>query len=159
MNTYEPCIIGIDPGISGAVAFYYTTFPHLIAVEDVPTVGKEVDAAELARRIVTMGPVLAVIEAVHSMPKQGVSSVFTFGQAFGTVLGVIAALNVPVQRVTPSVWKKHFRLDSDKERARALAIQMWPSCPGFARKKDHGRAEAALLAKYGAETVLGRAAA
>jgi hypothetical protein len=159
MNTYEPCIMGVDPGASGAVAFYYTTFPHLIAVEDVPVVGKEIDAAELARRIVTMGPVLAVVEAVHAMPKQGVSSVFTFGQAFGTVLGVIAALNVPVERVTPGRWKKHFRLDADKERARALAIQMWPSCPGFSRKKDHGRAEAALLARYGADLFAMRSAA
>ncbi|KNY13096.1 hypothetical protein AKG11_30970 [Shinella sp. SUS2] len=152
----EPCILGIDPGASGALSFYFPSHPELIAVEDAPLVAGEIDAAQVARRIEQMAPTMAVIELVGSMPKQGVSSTFKFGVAYGAVRGVVAALGVPTHLVTPSVWKKHFRLDSDKEKVRALAIRYWPTSQHFERKKDHGRAEAALIARYGAEILLSR---
>ena len=105
----------------------------------------------LAKRIREMQPAVAVIEQVGAMPKQGVSSTFKFGASFGLVRGVVLALGVPLHHVTPGVWKKHFRLNSDKEKARALALRFWPASEHFSRKKDHGRAEAALIARYGAE--------
>lgn len=153
--TAETCILGIDPGASGAISFYFPSRPELIAAEDVPTVAGEVDAADLARRIRQMDPALAIIEQVGALPKQGVSSTFKFGMAYGTVRGVVAALAIPTHLVSPVRWKKHFRLDSDKEKARALAIRLWPSSAHFGRKKDHGRAEAALLARYAAEVLGG----
>ncbi len=149
-----PCILGIDPGCSGACAWYFPEAPDRIAVEDMPTIGKFVDGAFLARRIDQMRPTIAAIEFVHALPKQGVSSTFNFGDAFGVVRGVLAAKGIPCHLVTPTRWKKHFRLSSDKEEARALAVRLWPSCDGFERKKDHGRAEAALIARFGAETNL-----
>lgn len=155
----EPCILGIDPGLSGAVAFYFPSRSDLIAADDVPLAGKEIDAATLARRIAQMAPTMAVIEIVGAMPKQGVSSTFRFGQAYGTVRGVVAALGVPTHLVTPGLWKRHWRLGSDKEQARALALRLWPTSAHFSRKKDHGRAEAALIARYGAEVLLGKAGA
>ena len=89
------------------------------------------------------------------MPKQGVSSTFKFGKAYGVVIGVVAALKIPVHFVAPSVWKRHFGLSADKEEARARALQYWPErAELFARKKDHGRAEAALLARYAAERIV-----
>ncbi|MER9776790.1 hypothetical protein [Mesorhizobium sp. M0220] len=155
MTTPELCILGIDPGASGAIAFYFPSRPDLIGAEDVPLAGGEIDAATLARRIVQMAPTVAIIEHVGPMPKQGVSSTFKFGVAYGVVRGVVQALNVPMHLVTPGRWKKHFRLDSDKEKARALALRYWPSSIHFSRKKDHGRAEAALLARFAAETIGG----
>lgn len=152
--TSETCILGIDPGLSGAIAFYFPNHPDMIGAEDVPVVGKEIDAPALARRIEQMGPTIAIIEQVGAMPKQGVSSTFRFGMAYGTIRGVVQAIGVPTHLVVPTRWKKHFRLSADKEEARALAIRLWPSSRHFERKKDHGRAEAALIARYGAETLI-----
>jgi hypothetical protein len=153
MTTVEPCILGIDPGASGAISFYFPNYPDRISVEDTPVVAGEVDGAALARRIAQMGPTLAIIEQVGAMPKQGVSSTFKFGVAYGVARGVVASLAIPTHMVTPAVWKRHFKLDADKERARALAIRLWPACPNFERKKHHGRAEAALIARYAAEVL------
>lgn len=150
----EHCILGIDPGASGAIAFYFPSRPELVSAEDVPLAGGEIDAATLARRINQLRPTMAIIEQVGAMPKQGVSSTFKFGTAYGTVRGVVQALGVPMHLVAPGRWKKHFRLDADKEKARALAIRFWPTSRHFERKRDHGRAEAALLARFGAETLL-----
>jgi crossover junction endodeoxyribonuclease RuvC len=84
------------------------------------------------------------------MPGQGVSSTFKFGTAYGALLGVLGALEIRTVLVAPATWKKHFRLDSDKEKSRALALRTFAKSPEhFARKKDHGRGEAALLALYG----------
>lgn len=149
-----PCILGIDPGISGAVAFYFPDHPDRIAADDVPVAGGEIDAAALARRINQFAPTVAIIEQVAAMPKQGVASTFKFGAAFGTAKGVVLALGIPLHLVTPGRWKRHFRLDADKEKARALAIRLWPEFRHFERKKDHGRAEAALLARFAADTIL-----
>jgi crossover junction endodeoxyribonuclease RuvC len=155
-----PCICGIDPGLSGAVAFFFPSAPGHVATEDMPVVAGEVDCATLAARILQMGPAFAVVERVASMPKQGVASTFKFGASYGAVRGVLAALQIRTHLVAPAVWKKHFRLDSDKEKSRALALRLFAASPEhFSRKKDHGRAEAALLAVYGASLDLGGRAA
>ncbi len=150
------CIYAHDPGTSGAGAFYFTAHRDTVSVEDTPLADGRVDGATLARRIEIMRPDLAIIERVGAMPGQGVSSMFNFGAAYGTVIGVVSALKIPVHFVTPAKWKKHFGLSADKEEARARALQLWPGrAEMFARKKDHGRAEAALLALYAAEVIVG----
>lgn len=150
------CIFANDPGASGACAFYFTAHPDTVSVEDTPVADGRVDPASLARRIEIMRPDLAIIERVGAMPGQGVSSMFNFGQAYGAVIGVVAALKVPVHFVTPAKWKKHFGLSADKEQARAKALQLWPArAELFSRKKDHGRVEAALLARFAAEAIVG----
>src|SRR5262249_1477899 len=147
--------LGIDPGVSGGLAFLVPDAGR-IAVEDMPTVSGGVDAVTLANRIRTFAPNVAAVENVHSMPGQGVSSVFKFGQAQGVVLGVLATLQIPVHLVAPITWKKHFRLGADKEQARALALRLFPACgEHFSRKTDHNRAEAALIAKFAADTIGG----
>lgn len=149
------CIAGIDPGISGAIAFYFPETMGRIAVEDVPVAGGEISAPHLASMIRSFSPSFAVIEKVHAMPKQGVSSTFKFGAAYGDVRGVIGALNIPLHLVTPQAWKKHFGLTADKDQSRKLAIRLFPSvAEHFALKKHDGRAEAALIALFGAETIL-----
>lgn len=154
------CILGIDPGVSGAIAFYFPDAPDRVLAEDVPTVYDQIAAATLFDRIKQMNPDVAVIELVSAMPKQGVSSTFKFGRSFGTVIGVVQAAGIPLHFVTPAKWKRHFNLTADKECARELALRMFAKTPEhFARKKDHGRAEAALIARYAAETILSKQAA
>lgn len=145
------CILAVDPGIKGAISFYFPEAPELIAVEDMPVADGSVDAVTLARRIGQMKPDVAFIEQVNSMPGQGVASTFKFGVSYGAAIGAISALQVPLHLVRPQKWKKHFSLTSDKEQSRALALRLWPSSDAFARKKDEGRAEAALIARYGAD--------
>jgi hypothetical protein len=151
------CIMGADPGASGAICFYFPGHPDApLAVFDTPTVNDKVDAATLRERINQFKPDLAIVELVGAMPKQGVSSTFKFGVAFGTLCGVVSALGIETHFVTPGKWKKHFLLSSEKEASRERALRLWPTCPHFSRKKDHGRAEAALLARYGWETIVPR---
>ena len=148
------CILGVDPGLGGAVAFYFPA-QGVVSVEDMPVAGSDIDPATLAARIAQMRPDIAIVEMVASRPGQGVASVFKFGCGFGMVRGVIAASGVPLHLVSPTKWKRVYGLDSDKERSRALALRLWPGRSDlFGRKKDHGRAEAALLARYAAERII-----
>lgn len=143
------CILGIDPGASGAIAFYFPDRPDVITVEDVPTVDGQLDPITLARRIAQMSPTMAVVERAAARPGQGVVSMFKFGCAYGMALGVLGSRQIPIHLVTPATWKRAFHLSKDKEESRALALRLWPSSDAFGRKKDHGRAEAALIARYG----------
>jgi Holliday junction resolvasome RuvABC endonuclease subunit len=147
-------VLGVDPGLVGGLALLYEDYVHAI---DIPVVDGEVDVDAIVLVLRNVRPRLAVIEAVHSMPKQGVSSSFKFGQAYGALRGAVAACGIPHRLVTPQKWKKHFGLGPDKEKARALAIQTWPGVGCFSRKRDKDRAEAALLALYGEQVFEGRA--
>jgi crossover junction endodeoxyribonuclease RuvC len=86
------------------------------------------------------------------MPRQGASSGFLYGRAIGAVESAVALCQVPITIVEPSVWKRRFHLNGgDKEQSRLLALQKFPQQHALlARKKDHNRAEAVLLAVYGA---------
>lgn len=150
-------IIGVDPGISGAIALYNIQ-TRRIDVFDMPVTAGRVDPGRLAT-IVEMcklpGDVTAVVELVSSLPRQ--AGAFNFGVSAGIVHGVLGALNVPFTLVQPAQWKGAMglrRLPSEtqaqnKTRARELAIKLWPeSADLFKRIKDDGRAEAALLARY-----------
>lgn len=152
MTIYK-CILGVDPGASGAVSFYFPDIPNKIGVVDFPLVDGEINCSALADIIRGYAPDLCVIELVSAMPKQGVSSTFKFGCAYGMVRGVVATLGIPQYYVTPAKWKRFYGLSAEKEKARELAVSLWPAADAFRRKKDHGRAEAALLAKYGAEAL------
>jgi hypothetical protein len=149
------CIVAYDPGLGGAVAVYYPAHDRIL-VEDMPVVAGSVDSAAVAALIRQYKPNFAIVEIASSRPGQGVSSAFKFGCGYGVLLGALAAMNVPTHLVAPSKWKRHFALDSDKERSRALALRYWPGRSDlFGRKRDHGRSEAALLARYGAEKISG----
>ena len=142
-----PKILGIDPGQKGALAFL--NVEGLIwEIEDMPLLGKEINAHMLTRLIEGYGPVRqAVIERSHSMPKQGVASVFNYGVGYGKILGVLAALDIPTHFYSSSEWKKHWRLSNDKDLSRRLATERWPSyASSFSRVKDDGRAEACFIA-------------
>lgn len=139
-------ILGIDPGVTGGIAFLYPD--GTINAIDIPNVAGEVNIDLLARTISAVSPDVAIIERAGAMPGQGVSSTFKFGVAYGALRALVVALGIPHSVVSPAVWKRHFGLSSDKEQSRALAIRLWPGTGLFDRKKDHGRAESALIARY-----------
>jgi len=144
-------ILGIDPGVTGGIAALYPD--GRIEAYDIPVVNGSVDVDALVRRVREHAPRLAIVERAQAMPKQGVVSVFKYGTAFGALCAVTAICEIPTHLVSPRKWKTHFGLDSDKEKSRALAIRLWPGCGLFERKRDHGRSEAALLARYGVEVI------
>jgi hypothetical protein len=152
------CILAIDPGLTGALAFYFPSNPDHIAVFDMPIVGSEVNAAALRDLIVDSDykPNRAIIEQVGPMPRDGVRQAWRFSAAYTTARTVVALLNIPAMLVVPGRWKKAMNVkggSEGKEVCRALAIQSFPCCAAsFSRKKDQGRAEAALLALYAAKT-------
>lgn len=149
-------IIGIDCGVTGAIAILDG---QTAVVNDMPvaTVGKtrkrsEVMAGELCRilDVYDAGDCLAYIEEVSAMPGQGVSSMFGFGVSYGIVRGVLAGLYISTTLVSPQAWKRHHGLiGTDKDAARAVASRLFPGA-SLARKKDVGRADALLIAAYGA---------
>lgn len=143
-------ILGVDPGLTGGIAILSDGG---IAVHDIPVAGGEIDVEEVLRLMRADRIDLAVVEAASSRPGQGVASTFKYGAAYGALQACVLACGIPMHRVAPTVWKRHFRLDRDKEKSRALALRLWPGSGCFSRKADHGRAEAALIARYGAEKV------
>jgi len=142
-------VLGIDPGsVSGAYAFLDAGTGAIIDVGDIPVVNRMVNAYEWAKLVAFWMPDLAVIELVSAFPKQGVSSAFNFGMGCGLIQGAVAANTIPMMHVSPSKWKKDMGLNSDGEKSRARAISIWPQSIMLTNKKDHGRAEALLLAKW-----------
>ena len=150
--------IGIDPGQTGAIAAYDGTI--ITGLIDMPTMarlhgkGQQVDPYTLATEILDLCAgrnATAVIEAVSAMPGQGVSGMFRFGESVGVVLGVLGALQMPVRWVTPQRWKKAAGIaGKDKDAARSLAIQLHPEVADMlTRKRDVGRSDAILIARFG----------
>lgn len=150
------CICGIDPGLGGGLAFFFPANPREIIAEDMPVAGHEVDVDTLVARLRQMAPTFAVVEKVHSQPNDGHQGAFRFGAAYMAARSSLTALGVPTRLVAPSSWKAHWHLPPEKdarkakEQARALAIQLWPGVGCFSRVKDHNRADAALIARFGA---------
>ena len=154
-------ILGVDVGLTGACAVVElgADGPHVIAVTDMPVTGvgarRRVDAIALQEWLLETKPNHAIVEASQAFPRQGTASIFRYGRATGVAEGVIAACGISIEHVSPAHWKRAFHLSADKEASRALAIARFPDAHAFfARKKDHGAAEACLLALYGAQTVL-----
>ena len=100
-------------------------------------------------------PVHALIERAQAMPKQGASSGFKYGRAVGAIESVIACCEIPLIIVEPTAWEKFHQLrGGDKESGRQRALMLLPAAHALlARKKDHGRGEAALIALYGANHI------
>ena len=146
--------VGIDPGLDGALA---AITPTGLAVYDAPTYRdakgrRRYQIGMMANTLYQLtfrGPVAAVIEAVHAMPGQGVTSMFSMGYGLGLWHALLAAYAIPYIEVSPRRWKGFFVLDSYKDRSRECADGYFPGTDFFKRKKDHGRAEAALMAEYG----------
>ena len=157
-------IIGIDPGLSGAIAILENN--KILNIFDIPVMSegkknkRQLNSALLVSRlrenIIDNEDVVVVVEQVNAMPGQGVTSMFNFGQTFGAIKGICAALNLPIFFVRPSKWKKHFDLiNSSKDSSRTKAIEMYPKLSNqLAKKKDVNKSDAILIARYYSETRL-----
>jgi crossover junction endodeoxyribonuclease RuvC len=156
----ECILLGVDPGINGGLSIVKITdaaAPVLIECIDIPVVGtgakERVDAIALRDWLTTYKPQHAYIERAQAMPRQGASSGFKYGRATGAIEAVLACCEIPLTIIEPSASKKFHKLrGGDKEGARQLALQLFPAAHSMlARRKDHGRADATLLALYGAK--------
>jgi crossover junction endodeoxyribonuclease RuvC len=152
-------IIGIDPGTSGAIALLTA---RSLTIFDIPTAtlkrgGKVRTRADvpalvsLLTALASLGACEAVVEDVGGLPKQSASASFNFGRCCGQIEAALAAAAVPITFSAPGSWKHRARLiGKSKDASRELATKLFPlQAAMFARKKDDGRAEAALIAVYG----------
>ncbi|OUW73530.1 MAG: crossover junction endodeoxyribonuclease [Pelagibacteraceae bacterium TMED216] len=157
-------IIGIDPGLSGAIAILKNKEVKKILEIPVMSEGKknkrQLNNAQLVNllkeNIDDLSDVSVVVEQVNAMPGQGVTSMFNFGQTFGAIKGICAALGLPIHFVRPAKWKKHFDLiNSSKDASRTKVIEMYPLLSNqLSRKKDVNKSDAILIARFFSETRL-----
>ena len=157
-------IIGIDPGISVAISILENK--KILEVYDTPTMiygkknKKQINGAQVTKiikeRLKDGKEVIVVVEHVNAMPGQGVTSMFNFGQSFGVIKGVCAALSLPIYFVRPTKWKKHFNLiKTNKDASRTKVIEVYPEISSkLSRKKDSNKADAILIARYCNDTQL-----
>ena len=157
-------IIGIDPGITGAICFFEDG--KIIAVIEMPNMpeGKknkrQVNGAqvyhEISKKIKNLEKkdIKVVIEQVSAMPGQGVTSMFNFGQSFGVLKGICSAMQIPMYFTRPAKWKKYFNLiNSEKDASRTKAIEVFPYFSSqLSKKKDSNKADAILIASFFYET-------
>ena len=151
-------IIGIDPGISGAIAVMHGK--KVVNMYDMPVMAegkknkRQLNSSQLVNiikeNINKDEETIVVVEQVNAMPGQGVTSMFNFGQTFGAIKGVCAALKLPIFFVRPSKWKKHFELiNSSKDASRTKVIEMYPTLSDqLAKKRDVNKSDAVLIAKF-----------
>ena len=161
-NKLKMVIIGIDPGLSGAIAVL--EYKNVKKIFDVPTMAegkknkRQLNSALLVEllkeNLKNNHEIMVVIEQVNAMPGQGVTSMFNFGQTFGAIKGICAALGLPITLVRPSKWKKHFDLiNSSKDASRTKVIELYPSLSHqLTKKKDVNKSDAILIARFYYET-------
>ena len=157
-------IIGIDPGLSGAIAILENK--KVLKIFDIPVMSegkknkRQLNSAQLVNivreNINNNEEIVVVVEQVNAMPGQGVTSMFNFGQTFGAIKGVCAALRLPIYFVRPSKWKKHFELiNSSKDASRTKVIEMYPYLSNqLSKKKDVNKSDAILIARFYSDTRL-----
>ncbi len=159
-------ILGIDPGLSGALALIT---PTSLDIFDIPSLkakarGRQVNWPEVARWIdwKSLGSGFyehAFIELVGAMPSQGTASMFKFGYTAGGLRGLCAAHFIPVTLVSSRRWKKDMAVPKEKDAARARACELFPNYSHlFTRVKDHNRAEAVLIGEWGRRSLAAMAA-
>lgn len=146
----KTAFLGIDPGKNGGVAFLDVDRceVHTEPYRDEALISVCMDA----RIRYGSGNIVCCLEKVGAMPGQGVVSMFNFGQSVGYIKGVLEALGIPYQEISPQRWKKEFGLTSDKTKSVEVCQNLFPDISLLATakcKKAHdGMAEALLMAEY-----------
>ena len=155
-------IIGIDPGLNGAIALLEDN--KVKEIFDVPVMpeGKknkrQLNSAQLVKMLKDIisenEEIIVVVENVSAMPGQGVTSMFNFGQSYGILKGICSAMQLPIYFVRPAKWKKYFNLiNSEKDASRTRAIEIFPYfSSNLSKKKDTNKADAILIASFYYET-------
>ncbi len=164
-----PVILGIDPGVTGALIWLDTVPPvstgELLLVMDHTAWCNHHEPAKELHTILNslLKPDLVIMEQQHARPNhrvdpstgekktaQGIASTWNYAEHYGILRGVLAAFPATVVLANPAVWKANMGVTFEKETSLALARKKWPmSLEMFKFRKNHGRAEAALLAEYG----------
>ena len=153
-------IIGIDPGISGAICFFLNG--EVIDIIDMPSMAdgkknkRKVNSQqvfnEISKRIKNFSKkeIIVVIEQVSAMPGQGVTSMFNFGQSFGVLKGICSAMQLSMYFVRPAKWKKYYGLiKTEKDASRTKVIEIFPYISSkLSKKKDSNKADAVLIANF-----------
>ena len=153
-------IIGIDPGISGAICFFENGQVKEIINMPVMADGKKNKRQingpqtynEILKRInnYPKKDIIVVIEQVSAMPGQGVTSMFNFGQSFGVIKGICSAMQLSMFFIRPAKWKKYFGLiKTEKDASRTKVIEIFPYISSqLSRKKDSNKADSVLIASF-----------
>ncbi|MEM0949562.1 MAG: hypothetical protein AAGK37_19340 [Pseudomonadota bacterium] len=148
-------VLGIDPGITGALAWVHLETKRLVQIAEMPTLllpggKKKIVDAPTAHRVISTGPLLerVAIEAVHASPRMGNVSAFSFGRSLGLIEAAAQVVCRDVIRVSPKDWQSALNLTGgDKEKHRERAQKLWPEHSDlFSKAKDDGAADAALIA-------------
>lgn len=143
-------ILGVDPGLVSGAWGLIDHHGVYVAGGSIPHADRRIDVRQWRhdlREAMGHQDVVVALESVHSMPGQGVASTFAFGRAVGAIQAVLDLLAAPVTLAEPRIWKRKMGLTADKGSSLALARSLWPTAP-LARMKDHGAAEALLLAEW-----------
>lgn len=153
--------IGIDPGLDGAVGVISGDSPHIAVVNDTPTAvvkGRGTKRVYLPQAMTAILEAyiddrytVVLIEKVHAMPRQGVTSSFSFGHGLGLWEGICAGLGLSYDFVTPQSWQGTMMdgMGKAKDASRVVALRLFPHlAETLSRKRDHGRADALLIAEY-----------
>ena len=157
-------IIGIDPGISGAICFFEEG--QVKEIIDMPVMAdgkknkRQINGPQIYNEILNRinklqkKDIIVVIEQVSAMPGQGVTSMFNFGQSFGVIKGICSAMQLSMYFVRPAKWKKYFGLiKTEKDASRTKVIEIFPYISSqLSRKKDANKADAILIASFFYET-------
>lgn len=145
-------ICGIDPGLTGGIAFLSD---GVVIAERTPVIKiakkKYLDVASIVAMLQKHEPHHIYIEKQQAMPGQGVASTFRTGLGYGVYLGLFVALGLEYTEVIPRLWKKELNVPSDKNLSRARATEMFPHASSqWSLKCEDGVAEAAMIAAFGA---------
>ena len=157
-------IIGIDPGISGAICFFENG--EVKEIIDIPSMAegkknkRQINGQQIFNEIslriknIPKKEIIVVIEQVSAMPGQGVTSMFNFGQSFGVLKGICSAMQLSMHFVRPAKWKKYYGLiKTEKDASRTKVIEIFPYISSqLSRKKDSNKADAILIASYFSNT-------
>lgn len=141
--------VAIDPGKSGALS----CIGDLNTAIKMPLQGSDIDCRAIRDFLIATSPKFVVIEKVSAMPGQGVKSMFTFGQSYGTVIGIVDAMEIPYQLVTPQAWKKGVLSGTKKDKDAAIEFtrRRYPDIqliPPRCRKPHDGIADATCMAHH-----------
>ena len=153
-------IIGIDPGISGAICFFEDG--QVKEIIDMPVMAdgkknkRQINGPQVYNEILKRinkfqkKDIIVVIEQVSAMPGQGVTSMFNFGQSFGVLKGICSAMQLSMFFIRPAKWKKYFGLiKTEKDASRTKVIEIFPYISSqLSRKKDSNKADAVLIASF-----------
>ena len=152
------CFIGIDPGKSGAICVITSDLQVDTAVSKMPWLNDRLDSNLLygiiAKAMTDYDYTHVVCEKVHSMPRDGVKSAFTFGGAYHAALAVVDLFDIPISLVAPQTWKKVMLKDRGKEKKDSINVarELFPALRSSLKtKSSHNLAEAALIAAYGVQ--------